>query len=309
MNKIILIIILLILTLSSQSHAGFVGPTEVLSATYGSGNGQVGLREGDSGDEFPWRIAVSPTGRIALCDEANDRVVLYKSDGTFERSINILSTGVVFDSSDALYFKAKFRKFSQDGTMAFEKDAGYHEIFSTDNSIIGYDKDKKTYSLYSPTGQLIKASAERPLELGKVKSMKENSDGTSSTVVEFNDTTYNIRAPRLLEYFSRDISGGFYGAIKTGPGGQQFYRIYKYNRCGKEIGSVNLLPSIIEENSEIGRPTPEINVVEEYGKPIIAPNGDVYTWKRTPTTYSILKWTWVDDPNMPTGPDAPTENQ
>ena len=44
----------------------------------------------------------------------------------------------------------------------------------------------------------------------------------------------------------------------------------------------------------------------EYGKSVFAPNGDVYTWKRTPDKYAILKWTWVDDPNVPTGPDAPT---
>ena len=34
---------------------------------------------------------------------------------------------------------------------------------------------------------------------------------------------------------------------------------------------------------------------EEYGEAVVAPNGDVYTWKRALTTYSILKWTWVDD--------------
>ena len=46
--------------------------------------------------------------------------------------------------------------------------------------------------------------------------------------------------------------------------------------------------------------------MEEYGPPVISPNGDVYTWKRTPDKYSILKWQWQDDPNVPAGPDAPT---
>ena len=48
------------------------------------------------------------------------------------------------------------------------------------------------------------------------------------------------------------------------------------------------------------------NYIAEYGSPVIAPNGDVYAWKRTPTNYSILKWTWVDDPNVPSGPEAPS---
>ena len=46
----------------------------------------------------------------------------------------------------------------------------------------------------------------------------------------------------------------------------------------------------LEERSE---------VIAEYGQPVVAPNGDVYTWKRTPDKYSIIKWVWGD------GPDAP----
>jgi hypothetical protein len=40
-------------------------------------------------------------------------------------------------------------------------------------------------------------------------------------------------------------------------------------------------------------------VIEQYGQPVVSPTGDIYTWKRTPDTYSILKWIWTD------GPDAP----
>jgi hypothetical protein len=62
----------------------------------------------------------------------------------------------------------------------------------------------------------------------------------------------------------------------------------------------------IQEESQGEQVEPEVTVLEGYGSPLLAPNGDVYTWKRTPDKYSILKWTWVDDPNAPTGPDAPT---
>jgi hypothetical protein len=40
-------------------------------------------------------------------------------------------------------------------------------------------------------------------------------------------------------------------------------------------------------------------VRNEYGPPVIGPDGSVYAYKRTPDTYSILKWTWVDDANDP----------
>ena len=45
-------------------------------------------------------------------------------------------------------------------------------------------------------------------------------------------------------------------------------------------------------------------MVALYGKPFIAPSGSVYVWKRTDDSYSILKWTWQDDPNTPRCPDA-----
>ena len=51
-------------------------------------------------------------------------------------------------------------------------------------------------------------------------------------------------------------------------------------------------------------PTWDAPPVVEYGSPILAPNGDVYTWKRTPDKYSIIKWTWKDDPNAPKCPDT-----
>ncbi len=53
-------------------------------------------------------------------------------------------------------------------------------------------------------------------------------------------------------------------------------------------------------------PDESIDLDVEYGEPVVAPNGDVYTWKKTMVKYSIVKWTWVDDPNVPKGPDAPT---
>jgi hypothetical protein len=51
---------------------------------------------------------------------------------------------------------------------------------------------------------------------------------------------------------------------------------------------------------------PYITNIESYGNIEMADNGDVYTSKVTPTNFSIVKWTWQDDPNDPIGgPDAP----
>ena len=291
LRKILLINILLISTLYTKTYAEFIGPTEVLSTTYGSGNGQVGLQHHDSGDEFPWKLAISSTGRIALCDEVNDRVAVFKSDGSFERNINILELSVAFDSNDAIYFSAPFMKFDSNGTMVFEQNVGFDEIYvSLDNKIIGYDRDKKTYSLYSPTGQLIRTTTERPLELGKVKE-KKTATGYTYTI-QYPDLvnpntvkTYTINLPGPYERFVRDNTGNI-NAIAGKA-------VRKFDSEGREIGVMRTPANEIRTiRSGGGGFEAETEVIAQYGEPVISPTGDVYTWKRTPTTYSIIKWTW-----------------
>lgn len=291
-------IILLILTLHTVTYAEFIGPTDVLTTTWGTGNGQVGIQYGDSGDEFPWKMAVSPTGRIALCDEANDRVAIFKSDGSFERNINILSTGVIFDSSDSLYLKARFRKFDNTGTMVFEQNVGFDEInVSMDNKIIGYDRDKKSYSLYSPTGALIRTTTDRPLELGKVKE-KKTAAGYTYTV-QYPDIanpntvkTNTVSVAENIREFKRDANGNLYG-IATAAGEDDNDIVYRYDINGQQTGKMQIPPS---EYGEIIRDpfgaTSRSPLIVQYGSAVISPTGDVYTWKRTQDRYSIIKWTW-----------------
>lgn len=69
-------------------------------------------------------------------------------------------------------------------------------------------------------------------------------------------------------------------------------RIHKISRCGKIISTLDL--------------PQDPDAIEYDQQPVFAENGDVYIWKRTPDTYSILKWQWVDVPADPQpGPDAP----
>jgi hypothetical protein len=85
--------------------------------------------------------------------------------------------------------------------------------------------------------------------------------------------------------------------------------VVKYDSCGKKIGRLDLPTSEYERptQEELDMPTTPLIVRKEYGPPVIGPDGSVYAWKRTPDTYSILKWTWVDSPDDPQpGPDAPS---
>ena len=91
--------------------------------------------------------------------------------------------------------------------------------------------------------------------------------------------------------YVRDINGYIYGTNRGGA--------WKFNKCGRMIGAALMPDDQIEEHYPPGGGEPWVTVHAEYGRPVVAPNGDVYTWKRTESSYSILKWTWQDDPNAP----------
>jgi hypothetical protein len=77
-------------------------------------------------------------------------------------------------------------------------------------------------------------------------------------------------------------------------------QIVQYDAAGNEQSRLTMPENNIRQIPTPGEGVePLINVLEEYGRPVVSPIGDVYTWKLTPDTYSIIKWVWVD------GPDAP----
>lgn len=163
-------------------------------------------------------------------------------------------------------------------------------------SLVQYRKQQ--YSLYSPAGQLIKTSTTRPLELGKV-SEKRISANKYKITVTYPDKAYSLDMAGPFEKYVRDTNDFMYALSGK--------VVKKFGACGKELGSLTIPENQLNIIKPSGRGVEAVaELIAEYGQPVVAPNGDVYTWKRTPDTYSILKWTWVDDPNVPTGPDAPT---
>jgi len=172
------------------------------------------------------------------------------------------------------------------------------------------------YSLYSSAGQHIKTATTKPLQLGVIDRSAQQSDGNYKIVVRYPECTYAITVPRQIpDVISRDLAGNLYviqrlvDSVKSGtPDVEtiQHCRVIRYNFCGKETGRLDLPEDtfeIIGKDSTVGI---RERILSEYGQPVVAHHSDVYTWKRTPDKYSILKWTWVDDTNVITGPDAPT---
>ncbi|MCX7794234.1 MAG: fibronectin type III domain-containing protein [Thermodesulfovibrionales bacterium] len=179
-----------------------------------------------------------------------------------------------------------------------------------DNTIVVYKSDEKKFYLYSPTGQLIKTSTERPLELGWVSSVRIN--GHYKSIVKYPDMVYQIIADQPIVKYYRDINQNLY-QIETFTetvGDEEIisYKVHKYSRCSKKVSVLNMPRSQYEpmppEMSDM--PTCKPRPIIEYGEPLVAPNGDVYAWARTKTHYKILKWTWVDEPDTAADvPDAP----
>jgi len=301
------LIVLVLLALPAFCLAGWVGPKEEVKGTWGKEPGQFGLESGDTDDRFPISFAVSESGKIAICDVVNHRVVVFRPDGSFDRNIDILTLDVVFDNNDSLYLNAKFRKFDKNGAQIFQKEIGFNSLFYVpDNHIVGYDEDANVYQTYSLSGQLISSTSKIPLELGNVTRYKEQQEGTVTTI-DYDDAIYSILTPTMLSYFTRDSSRYLYGVIKLGLGAKSYYRVYKYNKCGKVLGMLDLPQDdvIVEPNdTKPPQPVSDKTLIAEYGEPLIALSGVVFVWKRTPDSYSILKWTWQDDANTPSCPDA-----
>jgi hypothetical protein len=86
----------------------------------------------------------------------------------------------------------------------------------------------------------------------------------------------------------------------------------RFNSAGEDLAPNEIIPKNKFEEVPISTtPNTETRtkVIEEYGEAVLAPNGDIYAWKRTPDKYSIIKWVWVDGPECPQYLDVtPTKN-
>ena len=276
-----------------KSFAGWSVSQEIIQGTWGASENQFGITTQDTYDFIPF-LDITTDQKIVIRDGTNSRVKVYSSSGALEL---IVPYKVNLDYRDLTI--ADSYGFSGDFVGYGEGGVNYY-----------YRTDQKVYIHFSPTGALIKTSTERPLELGRVVRNSVGS-GKYRYSVEYPGNTYSIEAGGFFDEIIKDTNNYLNGIQKI-DSGEEFwtYQVSKYSACGKEIGVLKLPPKHLApkvvERQQYGIVEHRRQVLDEYGSPVIAPNGDVYTWKRTPDKYSILKWIWVDDPNVPAGPDAPT---
>ena len=334
MNNRILITLYVIslLSVSSLSLAGWSGPKEVVTGTWGRGPGQFYYHHGESTDSFPDYFGVDKHGIIVIPDETNKRITIYNANGTVKKVLSKPVDLPDLDSSGS-WPPSGFHLFQ--GGNSFTVNCNYQKMgggrgplnicfLNYDGSVVakidikgvndettpisnGYIVIKKPqYFLYSPTGQLVQTYASKPLELGIFDEFAGQPDGSNKVIVRYPERTFSITVPdQRPEEISRDSAGYLYATQRfidelnaNTPEKQtiQHYRVIRYDFCNKEIGRLDL-PKDVEK--VIGHDNTNGNlykIIAGYGQPVIAPNGDLYVWKRTPNKYIILKWTWVDDP-------------
>jgi len=321
-NTCCLIVLFVFLHLA-RSFAGYQGPTEAIQGSWGNSDGAFGIDYGDTSDSFPTSFKVTMSGYICIADRVNRRAKVYSDAGTllsiivpqqielkmeWPGFINCDSVGNTYMSN----YDEKLQKYGLDGKLLWTKDlhVGLVDVQGDDTLyIFGYREDIKAAEKYiklSSSGELLKSYPERPADLGIVE-RKKIAVGRFKVLVTYPDKVWCIeRLVSAPDYsYMRSLNGTLYGI-----GNKQ---IVRYNDCGKE-SAVLVMPGKQYESIESSASSPPDSepprpeVLEEYGSPVLAPNGDVYTWKRTPDKYFILKWTWQDDPNAPANaPDAPTD--
>ena len=295
---IINIIIIFVLFPIPKVFGDWMGPVEVVIGSWGSSAKQFGKDQQDSGTFLPREFGVDQEGIILIADKVNNRIQLFKPDGSLYTIINRpmeikdnLWPWTLIIVPDGNSLMAELTIVDYAGSILKKVNIKRFERYASPNGYIIYDVNKKNYNRYSPTGQLLKTYKERPLELGVVK---EKSSGSKryKVTIKYPDKEWVVISKGACSRYVRDLNCNLYC-----PGHRQ---VIKYDEDGNEAARLTMPKRIADEFPGVGPGAEaEIYVKEEYGPPVVSPNGDVYAWKRTPDTYSIVKWTWQGPKHAP----------
>ena len=312
---------------TGSALAGWKKPIEVLSGTWGDKERQFGLKIEYIKVDLPVFV-VNRKGEIIVGDVINKRIKVYDSAGKLikifgpqlDTSPSYWPTKKMGTYNNCIFVEwgKRYQSYNYNGKVEsqFKLKGTRFERILFDGNIILFDLTEKSYKKYSPTGQLLETHKERPLELGKVK---ERSSGSKryKVTIKYPDMTYTIKRDRMDEQgFQRDTCLNLYligritnskdiyidaeweeNTVSERP--IPHYIVTRYDLCDNSQERLH-----IPANKSFFRKTAtgvirDDSILQQYGKPIVAHNGDVYCWKRTAKKYTILKWTWQGDPEAP----------
>ncbi len=295
--------------------AGWVGPKEVVKGKWGTGPNQFYYSSGDSGESFPQHFGVDASGRIVISDEVNRRIQVFSHLGQLQKIVTRPDAANNNQWPFEVYVHPNGAFVaSQEGPLKyfFDNKANFIEImniygraYHTPSGYL-FEVNDTRYELYSTNAILLGAYTERPLELGLISIINPNRN-TYKITLPGNEVIIN--SEHTVGTFSYDESMNIYSiSVINTDANNVSSKVVRYTKMGKKTGEfivpVAMFEPSLTKYSEHGIVEIPGKVIVEYGQPIVAPNGDIYTWKRTPDNYSILKWTWQDDSITPSCPDA-----
>lgn len=318
-SKIVFISIGIVL-FTSFAWAGWSLPQEIISGVWGGAPGEFYYSEGDTAESFPRDFGVDRQGRVYVSDELNSRVQIFTGSGILKKIIGApdsVDTSLGWPYSLYVSPEGAFvagydgpQKYFFDINWNFIKKEDVYGEAKVSNTGYLFRVNNNQYDFYSVSGQFVKRYLSKPIYVGIIKSERNIEKNNYSNMIEYDDYKYYNITPTPLEKFSRDDLGYVNGSIKVSVNEKSIYRVSKYDKCGKVRAVVDFPADEIVNPPETSSDSVEtdVTIITEHGPPVIGPDGSVYAWKRTPTTYSILKWTWVDSPDDPKGgPDAPAD--
>ena len=288
---------------SNILFADYSGPFTIIKGGWGNDETEFGFESQDSPPSFPRDFRINTKGNVYILDSINMRVKVYNNSGSIISIIkpkNIEKLKFTWpsflecDLENNIYtsnYDNRLQKYNINGELLWEKEVfvGSIDVIS-DNSLIiyGYREGKKgieKYLNFSPNGQLIKSWNKKPLILGNVKE-RSLGGGRYKVTIKYPDLTYELNKGPYRKY----IRGcdGIINAIS-------FKSIERFNTSGELIDKL-VIP---KDQKKIIRPAfggfeERSELIVEYGKPVLANNGDIYTWKRIPNEYSIIKWIYIN---------------
>jgi len=131
-------------------------------------------------------------------------------------------------------------------------------------------------------GGAVAPLSQRDRQAAEVHSLKIGVAAYRITVV-FPDKNLEVESEEDFRTAARDAAGYVYGVSAD--------MVVRFDKNGKKTGKLRL-PNAHEELIQVPGQRAPRGVYVEYGEPVIAPNGDVYVWRKSEAAYSILKWSW-----------------
>jgi len=294
MKKLLFSVFLLCLSYSVV-HADWSDPVNVITGNWGMYPQEFGYKAAASNYVFPRLFGVDVTGDIVIADQVQNKIKVYSNNGLLKfqipapLSITNYPAALVVNGGCAVVGYASFTHIFDIATGSLThslSNMGGAKYVNSDCSRIFTlidDNGEFKWRIYSAQGVIIDENISRPLEIGRIDT-KYMGNGQYQHLVQFDSAQWTITGAFESAKFYKSSNGTLYMT--------QGARVVEFDSQGTEISSLTIPSDNIEIGPDPGNGTePIITFHEVYGGLTISPLGDIYCWKRTPTTYSIIKWT------------------